>query len=240
MQLLFDLDGTLFQTKPVLLRTAQLLFRALGTSAPDDGTILKSAGKSTPDFLRDLLPSDAEFTRALALYPKTLNTAIADCGELFPGTREMLSALHDEGHPLVICSKSSVEYIDLVLKRTGIAGLFAARYSSGEYPSKAALFCEIAAPREAVVIGDTFPDIAAALENRIASIAAMYGYGNPQKLLGATVTADSPTDIYACVRRLCEYAERAKRLSPPEQLPETEKPHEFLRYLEHVGFYAEN
>ena len=136
-------------------------------------------------------------------YPRSLREAIRECGELFPGVREMVAQLHGAGHELVVCSMSSPEYIGLVLEMTGIARFFTRYYSSVDYPSKADVVRELITPGEpAVVIGDTHGDITAASENGLPSIAAMYGYGNKSMLAHADSFAGAPEDIVECVAKM--------------------------------------
>ncbi|MCL2366629.1 MAG: HAD hydrolase-like protein [Oscillospiraceae bacterium] len=162
MLLIFDLDGTLFQAKPVVQHIGADI------SELDD--------------------------------PNRLYTAIRKHGRLFPGVQEMLMQLHDAGHELVICSKSPMKYIELVLEHTGIDHFFTQRYSSAHYTSKTKLVQEMITPScPAVVIGDTHGDISAAKENGLLAIAAMYGYGNKSMLTHADYFASTPEEIAACI-----------------------------------------
>lgn len=48
MQIIFDLDGTLFQTEHSIIRAVRLLFDELGLAPADSDSILKSIGKYIP------------------------------------------------------------------------------------------------------------------------------------------------------------------------------------------------
>ena len=172
MLLIFDLDGTLFQAKPVVRRVG------LDASQPE--------------------------------YSELLRSAIRECGELFPDVREMLAQLRDAGHELVICSKSPMEYIEIVLEHTKIAEFFTRHYSSERYTSKAEIVREIIAlgNYNAAVIGDTHGDISAARENGLPSIAAVYGYGNKSMLGQADYFASTPLEIAKCVSDLTQHTNR--------------------------------
>jgi len=165
MLLIFDLDGTLFQAKPIVER--------VGTDASQPG------------------------------YSELLDRTIFEHGKLFSGVQEMLIQLHSSGYELVICSKSSMEYIRLVLMHTGISEFFTQYYSSESYASKAELVSKITTPETpSVVIGDTHGDISAASENGLPSIAVMYGYGNKSMLNHADYFADTPAEIITCIEKL--------------------------------------
>jgi len=164
MLLIFDLDGTLFEAKPVVEQVG------LDTASPG--------------------------------YSKRLASAICEHGRLFSGVFEMLGKLYNAGYRLVICSKSPIKYIELVLEQMGISGFFAAVYSSEGYASKAELVGEIITPEEpAIVIGDTHGDVTAGHENGIPAVAAMYGYGNKELLCNADFFADSPEEIYCVISK---------------------------------------
>ena len=201
MLLIFDLDGTLFQAKPVVLLAARRLLGEMGLKAPDEGTILKNAGQGIDALLKNILPDDAEPDSAepgaaRVRILELMREAVTECGELFPGVREAVEHLYSEGHELVICSSSPEEYIETVLDFTEIEYAFSRYYSVSAYSSKTDLISEIIkTDTSAIVIGDTHGDIEAAHSNGLPAIAAMYGYGNKPMLAAAEFKADSPADI---------------------------------------------
>ena len=143
MLLIFDLDGTLFQAKPVVLRADWGLLRELGVPEIDESTLFKNAGQGLDTLLRNILPESTDLAAARARYLEMVREAILDSGELFPGIRDVLEQLHADGHTLVVCSNSPPEYIKLVLEHTGISGLFTRYCSSEEYASKAEAIREL-------------------------------------------------------------------------------------------------
>ena len=194
MLVIFDLDGTLFQAKPVIMCAITQLMRELGLPAPDAADLQKSAPQGALSMLKHILGDDAD--AHLPLYKALLRETITDTGELFPGVRESLERLKGEGHELIICSNSPEEYIALVLESTGIAKFISRYYSAGTYPSKAKLISELIKPGvHAVVVGDTHGDVEAAHSNGLPAIAAMYGYGNKQMLAKADAFAYSADEI---------------------------------------------
>ncbi len=56
--------------------------------------------------------------------------------------------------------------------------------------------------RPAVVVGDRRTDIEAAHRNGLTAVAAMYGYGSEEELMGAEAAAASPSDIPDLIRAL--------------------------------------
>ena len=200
MLLIFDLDGTLFQAKQVVMLAVRQLLDEMGAPAPEEQMILKNAGQGIDALLRRILPDGAEQDAARTRIVELMSKAITVCGELYPGVREAVTQLQSEGHKLVICSNSPDEYIRTVLEFTGIADAFSRCYSVSGNSSKTELVGRLAkSDIAAIVIGDTHRDIEAAHANGIPAIAAMYGYGNKQMLAAAEHKADSPMDVVKCV-----------------------------------------
>ena len=222
MLLIFDLDGTLFQAKPVVLSAVLRLFGELDIPVPDEGALMKSAGQMLDAFLRETMPCNANLAKSRELYLALSREEILARGELYPGIREALEHLCADGHELAVCSNSPIEYIQTVLEHTGIAGLFKSYCSTEIYPSKADALRDMANREQrsatgasppakrrdrpsapaAIVIGDTHGDIEAAHENGLTAIAAMYGYGNKDLLADAEHFADSPEEIIRCIREI--------------------------------------
>ena len=201
MLLVFDLDGTLFQAKPIFLSALRELFEDLGLSVPDEDTIIKYARRDISAMLHDVLPSGADLTGTRLLYKDIISKAITDKGELFPGVKEMLVQLNEDGHTLFVCSNSPREYISKVLTHTGIHGLISRFCSTADSAMtkatavKGLIIRPYSPESPAIVIGDTHQDIAAAHENGLLAIAVNYGYGNKQMLEKADYFADSPAEI---------------------------------------------
>jgi len=196
MLLIFDLDGTLFQAKTVYLNADLRLLHEMGLPVPDDGTLLKYAGSGSLDvFLKAVLPDGADISAARSRYLDLINEEIRENGELFPGVSEMVRRLARDGHELVVCSKSPIEYIRSALEYTGILPLFS-QYHSSEFCSKAELIGSLVKRgAAAAVIGDTHKDVEAAQENGLPAIAAAYGYGNKAMLSAADYIANTPEEI---------------------------------------------
>ena len=203
MLLIFDLDGTLFMAKQVVLLAVSRLLEEMDVPAPDENDMLKNAGQGLDALLRSVLPGAFDFAALRQRYVELLCEAVHECGELFPGVYETLSRLANESYELTICSNSPLEYIEAVLQRTRTSTMIARYCSTEGYPSKAALIREMAEPgRPAVVIGDTHGDIEAAHENDLPAIAVAYGYGNKSMLSGAERSVVAPEGIIGALRTL--------------------------------------
>jgi len=90
MLLIFDLDGTLFQAKPVVLLAVRRLLYQLGVPEPDESAILKNAGRGAIDMLIGVLPEGIEPAAVMPDYYKQMRAAILERGALFDGVRNTL------------------------------------------------------------------------------------------------------------------------------------------------------
>ncbi|MDR2513726.1 MAG: HAD hydrolase-like protein [Christensenellaceae bacterium] len=217
MTLFFDLDGTLFETGPCVATAAQGLLAEYGLPSLTEAAILSGLGKPSLEFLRGLLPDGMDPASVRGRFRELERDAIRARGKLYPGARELLENLRKAGHSLHICSNGSAEYLQIVLRATGIEGLFDGVHSASEHPSKGALLRALLRPGEAaLLIGDTRFDLQAAECCRIPFIAARYGYGSRGELAPACLFADSPSEIASRVAQACVFvaiSEEIKRKS---------------------------
>jgi phosphoglycolate phosphatase len=245
MHLIFDLDGTLFETAHTVMTAVRALFDELGLPVPDEAGVLTHIGKPSPRFLAAILPEGLATEAVAARFCVLERAAVSESGRVFFGVPDMLQSLRCDGHKMSVCSNGSEEYIRLVLAVTGIEAFFAGIYSAKFSSSKAEKVREmLTSDEDAVVIGDAGDDLAAASQNALPSIAAMYGYGAADPV-DATLTAQSPSDITSCVRRLRVFADIKRRLfhddkrvigiSGIDTSGKTEFTDAFAHYLRSVG-----
>lgn len=196
MLVIFDLDGTLFQTALCVINAVNQLTDELKLERIPADTIKDCIGKTTSDFLKVLLPDNINPDDCRERFRTLERCEVSRNGILFTGVKEMLTEIKSNGHTVNICSNGSVEYISLVLSSTGISGYIDDIVSAKTYSSKSGAVKQIVRdiPR-AVIVGDTMSDIQAAIDNKIPSIGAAYGYGRKGDLTGSTFLAEDVNDI---------------------------------------------
>ena len=212
-RVVFDLDGTLFRTDMSFIGAVQAALADFGLPPAPPEQIAAHIGKSTRQFLRDFLPpgSDNEaFARAL----KSRECEMRIGPEaLYPGVRDMLSALHCAGFSLFILSSGSPDYIEHVVNDTGIAGYFSGLHSSRDDPDKSSMLRQIAAEEDfTVMVGDRVYDFAAAKTCRLPGIAATYGYGGERECAQADFLADTAAQIADLIFTLFVFHRLKRRL----------------------------
>ena len=96
--LLFDLDGTLINSREALVLSVQAGFKAIGFAPPDSALIVRNIGKPLIDYPRLFgyqvtAHQQAEFTRYYRAY---YSVHCGDHTEPYPGVRETLEFLHGD------------------------------------------------------------------------------------------------------------------------------------------------
>ncbi|MFD2626884.1 HAD family hydrolase [Salibacterium salarium] len=116
-------------------------------------------------------------------------------GDLFPGVKETLSALSEQGYQLYVASNGNAEYVPGALEREGLTSLFEGIYSVQQYQSgnKVELVRTILekAGKDAIMIGDRSSDIEAGTENHLPTIGCRFGNGSDEELEAADTKVDS-------------------------------------------------
>ncbi len=200
--IIFDLDGTLFNSETSVLLGVQDALKAVGLPPSRDDFILSLMGENTENFCTKLLSSYGK--KGMDTYRDFLKALwvseakqIESNGELFDGVPEVLEELSHMGHKLAVCSNATKEYIGHVLKTQGIAQYFDYTKSADEMKNKTHGIKELLASTEhseAVMVGDRIHDLEAAAANSIHFIGALYGYGGDE-VRDAEYVAEMPTDI---------------------------------------------
>ncbi|WP_455717549.1 HAD family hydrolase, partial [Anaerosporobacter sp.] len=109
MNIIFDLDGTLFQTQPCIINAVNKLFLNNGLKPIESDKILQNIGKRSNDFLCSILPPDIitnELYEQFCMYEKE---EISQNGQLFDGIQTLLDYLKINNHHLYLCSNGSIE-----------------------------------------------------------------------------------------------------------------------------------
>ena len=206
--LIFDLDGTLTDSKPGILGCLRDVIdaRKIGDCGPLDRFI----GPPVEEWAADLLPQgSAEDRTALAREYRACYDRVGwSNNSVYPGVAEMLAQLRTDGFPLYVCTSKHEHFAVRILEHFGIAQYFNAIYGDRiDYSShsKSDLLARVLA-QEAIdrasvwMVGDRSFDIDAAHANGIRCLAAAWGYGTPEELALADAVAATPADVMEIVR----------------------------------------
>lgn len=203
---IFDLDGTLYDTEKVSIEALQTALSKFNINDVTDDEIRGQFGEITDTIVRNLVPDMGEkFYMSLKEEIKYQEEKlIPEKGELYDGIRDMLDELENDGYDLSICSNGREKYIMMVLETTGIENHFT--YIKGNEPGKSktdqlgSLVDELNTEK-VVMVGDRYHDIEAARKVGVPSIGAAYGFGR-EEVEEADYIAEDPSDIYEIVKEL--------------------------------------
>ena len=173
--LLFDFDGTLFDTGPGVINCVVYALEHLGIYEPDKQKLRKFMGPPLYDMFRELYGlNDALGNEAVRLYRERYQpTGIWECAP-YPGIVELLKKLRGAGYLLAV---AKTEVVKAVLEHFEIQKC----------------------PDQALMIGDRKYDVLGASAVCVPCLGVRYGYGEPGELeeAGAIVVVDSIKELEA-------------------------------------------
>jgi len=181
--IVFDWDGTLFDSTKLIARCIQAACADVGTDVPSDRDANYVIGLGLTDALRHAAPAlPRERYRELAERYRHHYFASQNDIVLFEGTLEMLHALKARKHWLGVATGKSRRGLDDALERSALKGLFDATRTADETASKPdpmmllELMRELgAAPGRTLMVGDTTHDLQLAVNAGCASVAVSFG-----------------------------------------------------------------
>ncbi|OEH86292.1 hypothetical protein BHU72_13785 [Desulfuribacillus stibiiarsenatis] len=199
--MIFDLDGTLFETERIAVPAFVDTFKKLRDEGLFDGempkeeTFLRMFGLTLNDIWNKLLPSTDQQTKDIAdRYMGQFEKDYIDKGngKLYDGVLETLNELRSRGIQIFIASNGAKEYVDYVLEKMGIEQVITKAYSAGEYQtvSKVDLVAQLLKdnqlnPTDTWMIGDRSSDIEAGQKNHLRTVACAYGFADQTELAHA-------------------------------------------------------
>ena len=205
--LIFDLDGTLTDSKPGIVGCLRKVLDARHIDHP--GPLDRYVGPPVEEWAVQILPDGSEEDRvALARdYRACYDREGWRNNSVFPGARAMLSELRRQGFPLFVCTSKQQHFAVRILEFFELAGLFTAIYGDkAEYAShsKVDLLANLLrenslTPDSAWMIGDRIYDIQAGRANHLRCLAAAWGYGSPEEYARADAAAATPAEVSALV-----------------------------------------
>ncbi len=184
--LIFDFDGTIFQSSKATFQVLLKAFSELGVkTAITEEDVKSHLGEPAEQFYKNLLGSEYAnlWERVLIKY----DPMIPRFGKVFPGVMDILKILKEKGYKLALYSNCEPDYFSEAISCLGIKPYFDYMECNGENNLTKTdlirkIINEIFPGIKAVVIGDKIHDIKAAQTNNLPSIGVLYGYGKDEPL----------------------------------------------------------
>jgi phosphoglycolate phosphatase len=209
--LIFDLDGTLIDSKLDLAHAVNATRAHMGLTALEHERVYSYVGNGAPVLIRRALgakASEQEVQEALEFFLEYYRDHYLDYTTLYPGVREALDRLRDAGKRLAVLTNKPVRISKAILDGLGVGGHFFQVYGGNSFDFKKPhpigverLIEESGIPAErALMIGDSSVDVQTAINARIASCGVTYGF-QPETLAEPAPDQlfDRMTDVAAWV-----------------------------------------
>lgn len=181
---IFDLDGTLIDSKPMILKCYK---KVLNELLPDNNlkTDKLLIGPSLHVTASKLLGNHHHLIekfkeKFIAVHDNNLLKEI----KMFDYAEDLLSELHSQGNSLMIATNKRIEPTNIIIDHFGWRKYFIEIFSANEVVKKADGIHQVLQKnsnfKEIYLIGDTLSDGIAANKLNIKFVKALYGYGKDE------------------------------------------------------------
>src|SRR5215467_5684715 len=196
--LIFDLDGTLIDSKQDLIRSVNAMLVETGRESLHEDTVSSYIGHGAPRLVARALgngTTEGECERALKFFLAHYDEHKLDSTRTYPGVPEALEELRD--FPMAVLTNKPVRVSQRILGGLGLAKYFKAVYGGNSFETKKPdplgakkILEELSAsPAEGLMIGDSEVDVQTARNAGTLAAAVNYGFGTHDR-------AKYPADIY--------------------------------------------
>ena len=209
--LIFDLDGTLIDSGADLALSVNATLEETGRAPLHNDQIFGYVGQGAARLIEQSLGPGAtreECEQGLAFFLSYYRAHMLDHTVTYPGVREGLAAL--DGMPMAVLTNKPVRFSRQILEGLGLASYFRFIYGGNSFESKkpnpagmGVLLRDFgAAPKQAMLVGDSEVDVKTARNAGTWCCCVTYG-------LGADQLANNPPDLL--VNSLTELAAHLDR-----------------------------
>lgn len=215
----FDIDGTLVDSRASILQAATEAARDLGLPDPHYDRVRQIVGLSLPYALQVLEPdlTASELERFTAAFRASFNRMFEAGHEepLYDGALELLTRLHRDGWRLSLATGQNRRGVARNLARAGWAELFVSSHCAEDGPGKpdpamlhAAMAAAGANAADTIMIGDTAHDITMAINAGVWPQGVAWGFHTPEEQIaaGAPHVATDFADLEVALDRFASRA----------------------------------
>ncbi len=216
---LFDLDGTISESAPGIIKAVKYGLNAAGIHEEDQKVLETFIGPPLNVQMKKLYNmSEAEIVTAVTKFRELYETSgILDC-LMYEGLDDLMKEGVEKGHVMAVASSKPEPFVKQIIEHFGLSPYFTVICGSdiGDELNKRAVASQKSRIirkamsqleekgynhedlwHHTVMIGDTFYDIEGARENRLPSIGVTYGYGSREELeeAGADIIVSSVSEL---------------------------------------------
>lgn len=167
--LIFDLDGTLIDSRLDLAQSVNAARVHMGLAPLDNHLVVSYVGNGAPLLIQRALPEvgEADLARALEFFLHHYSEHALDHTKFYPGVRPALDRFAAAGKHLAVLTNKPTATSHAIMDGLGAAGLFFRVYGGDSFPQKKpdpagveALMREAGVERErTMMVGDSSVDI---------------------------------------------------------------------------------
>jgi len=183
---IFDLDGTLVDSKNDLVKSVNAMRDWAGLGALDAAVVASYVGNGAPTLVRRALPgaSEDELARGLRYFYEYYREHMLDETTLYPGVREGLDRLHQAGAAMAVLTNKPVRFSVTMIENLGLDTHFFRIYGGNSFTEKKphpvgvhALIAECgAAPLDTLIVGDSAVDVLTARNAGVRCCGVTWGF----------------------------------------------------------------
>jgi phosphoglycolate phosphatase len=190
--IVFDLDGTLIDSKKDLANAANAARAHMGMAPIADERVHSYVGNGAPVLIRRVLgaeATEAQVQEALEFFLEYYREHMLDYTALYAGVREALDRLRDAGVRMAVLTNKPVRISRAIVDGLGLGGHFRQVYGGNSFDFKKphpigieTLIAECGASRErTMMVGDSSVDMQTARNANVSSCGVTYGF-QPESL----------------------------------------------------------
>ncbi|HEY7903131.1 MAG TPA: HAD hydrolase-like protein [Casimicrobiaceae bacterium] len=203
--LLFDLDGTLTDSRPGIFACIRHALARLDVAPPGDAELAGCLGPPLRVAFAGLLGSaePARIEHALVHYRERFDAVGWRENAVYDGIDGALAALAASGYRMLVCTSKPDVYARRIVEHFGLDRHLAGVYGpglDGRFDDKRALLAHLLASEgcaagAAHMIGDRRQDLDAARANGTRAVGVLWGYGSRDELAGCDRLVASPAAL---------------------------------------------
>ena len=192
--IVFDLDGTLADSKVDLAQAVNATRGDAGLAALPDELVFSYVGNGAPALIRKALGegfSEEQLEKSLAFFLAYYREHMLDHTRLYPGAAEALERMRAAGLKLAVLTNKPVRFSRDLIRGLGVAEHFAVVYGGNSFETKKPdpeglerIMAEAGArPESTLVVGDSAVDVRTARNAGARACGVTYGF-QPETLDG--------------------------------------------------------
>lgn len=210
---LFDLDGTITDSAPIITQTVQDSLAELGCEPQTQSELMRWVGPPLFESFRDFagVPAD-RIDEALLTYRRRYREFMFDA-PLFPGIAECLKNLDELGFPLAVATSKTQVLSQPSVAKSAVGKYFqhvAGSLDDSSPHSKANVIADALQRMEAdgfsregaIMVGDRIFDVEGAHANGLDVIGVLWSGTDPAEFETATATAATPAELTELIQAL--------------------------------------